>query len=102
MFELHFIFKPLEVLAVFPSVNQFHLRFVGTSTIAGCYHSVLTLPGLVAKWFLCIMDATAILSNGQQGVMLQRTSSELSPIGNNISYMNRDAQNLEQAVLTYF
>lgn len=70
LFKLRFIFKPLEPFAVFPSVKQFHLRFVGTSTIAGCYYNALTLPGLVAKWFLCIMDVTAILSNGQQGVIL--------------------------------
>jgi len=56
----HFTFKPFEPLAIY-SFNQLHLHFIGTSTITGCYRSALVLTGLVALWFLYIMDVTAIL-----------------------------------------
>lgn len=57
----HFTFKPFEPLAIYSSFNQLHLHFIGTSTIAGCYRSAPVLTGLVALWFLYIMDVTAIL-----------------------------------------
>lgn len=48
------------------------------------------------------MDVAAVLWNGQQGVILERTSAELSPKGANTSDVTLDSLNSEQAVPCIF
>ncbi|KAL2301896.1 hypothetical protein Nmel_011297, partial [Mimus melanotis] len=82
--------------------REYNLNFSGSSTIQEAPQALCWLlleccnsywPG--SQMVLCVMDIAAVLWNGQQGVILERTSAELSPKGSNISDVTLDSLNSE-------